>query len=122
MLTPDQINAAWKLRARNVSWAKIGAEMGCVGRTVRDTLYPDRGQARNEHRKKLRKAKRKAAGPRARRVVPEALYTLPIPHEVLAYRESRAALAPQSLTAALLGDPLPGHREYLESLAQRRRT
>jgi hypothetical protein len=53
---------------------------------------------------------RKAAG------IPE-MPRMVVPHEVLVEREKRMALAPPSLTAALLGDPLPGHREYLDSLA-----
>jgi hypothetical protein len=43
-----------------------------------------------------------------RRIVPEALYTLPIPRDVLAERDYRQSLKPRSLTAAMFGDPLPG--------------
>lgn len=47
--------------------------------------------------------------------------TLSVPRDVLLERDRRMAMSPRSLTAAIFGDPLPGQREYLESLAAKSR-
>ena len=106
-LTPFQIIEAAKMRARHMSWALIGKHFHVRPRTVVYALHPERMQAVYQSRKRLRRLKKKVdiIGNDPGNSVRDSIS---IPRDVLFDRDRRMELAPCSLTAALLGDPLPG--------------
>lgn len=105
-LTPFQLREACKMRARGESWAAIGRFFHVRPRTVIYALYPERIQAVYENRKRRRRLKKAdRSSPDPGNSVRDKIL---IPREVLFDRDRRMAMAPRNLTAALLGDPLPG--------------
>lgn len=116
-LTVDELELAKKLRREGETWAAIGRTLGKRDNTVRAAVSVEF----REHRAMLA-----AAWSRRRRTRPDSMgdigvgpecprphngeppERLHIPPEVLEDRDRRRELDPISITAALLGDPLPG--------------
>lgn len=105
-MTREQIKHAELMRCQNMTWTAIGKHFGVSSTTVRNYVYPERRTAGREACKSWRERKKANIEPHVTRVIPEPMYTLPIPREVLIDRDRRMAMQPQSLTAQLLGDPL----------------
>jgi len=126
-LSHGQYLKARRIRAHKpgTSIKYIAHHVGATERQVRDALdlQAERRLANAPRAKKAQRPKpaEKAStyqkcGHRKEAGIPETPRMV-VPHDVLAEREQRLSLSPQSLTAALLGDPPPGHRQYLDNLA-----
>lgn len=120
-LTPEQLERAAQMRTRDkITWAKIASQFGVTEYVLRcavDKGYHMRQRALCSNAKRRRQGlpvlERELPGPqfsgpppvRAKLHIERAFRA---PAEVLAERDRRMALEHASLTAALLGDPLPG--------------
>lgn len=102
MMTPDQINRAWKLRAANKSYQAIGEALGVSAKQVRLTLHPVRRPARKPSHTI------KAPFPNAHKVV-KRFTTIPQAVQDEADRMYQARMTAHLTTGQqLLGDPMPG--------------
>lgn len=109
-LTPAQIAEGKRMRAQTppAPWAVITAQLKCGHFKIKAAIVPG---YREEHaegvwrRRNGLVVKRRPADTISR----QEGNSPSIPHEVLADRDRRLALAPASLTAAICGDPAPGH-------------
>src|ERR1035437_175977 len=126
--TPEQIYEARRLRGLDPPWGwnKIALHLNIKYYSLRcelDSAYRERETNRTreshsiyrERKKKLPGQQRYPTRPLSADDVQQTT-RLTIPHDVLADRDARMALAPQSITAMLMGDPIPG----LSALGQRR--
>lgn len=108
-MTPEQISAARKLRARDYSYRQIAIELGqsLTASIVRNALHPG-----------LRPARIRYVGMTNHKV--SRRYNRPPPQEVLQAAETdavnRMAMTPSQL---LLGDPPPG-RSALDKMLRKR--
>lgn len=128
-LTPENLEKARAMRADNASWGTIVAATGISMYVLRAQIDPNFKEHRREQVKRYRLGRTNRWPAIPRREQPKVSNAtghaaesakLVVPEYVLADRERRREMAPQSLTAALLGDPLPGQREYLDALSRRR--
>lgn len=112
-LTADQIRDARLLRIQHWGWARIGRELGVCGQTVRRALFPEWGKTRREwqqkHRDKAAKEREKEKSLDVYVDPDNRVQTIAIPSDVLFDRDRRRMLGPQSFTAWICGDPLPGY-------------
>jgi hypothetical protein len=117
-LTEGEKLRARRLRAAGWSWDAIGEAMCESWVTIRSAVQPEWGEAyrakkrraskkSHDRYKKSRLAERKMpAGAGLKNQQPGK--SLEIPQSVLLDRERRLELAPRDITAALMGDPIPG--------------
>lgn len=84
LLTPDEIHTARLLRREGKTFGQIAQYLGRSRETISEAC---KGLAR---------------------IVIHDAQAVAIPDHVLAEREQRLALQPRDLTAAIVGDPLPG--------------
>ena len=110
------------MRVRNMSWKYIGHQLGLTPNEARLAIFPEweRGAKPARIRPPAGKSKfpRKPAPIDLRTKAQKAYVQSPAPNhyvpsftppnEVLLDRELRTKLQPRSLTAAIMGDPLPG--------------
>lgn len=122
-LTADKIARAQKMRELDWSWRQIGAYLNVGPDTVRGALDPAhrvKVKTGRVHSEQIRRALRTQKTRRVRvkanlsvdpgQLTPSVFLSaqISIPDGVLIDRDRRAQLEHESLTAALLGDPLPG--------------
>lgn len=120
-LSQGQYLKARRIRAHKpgVSIKYIALHVGATERQVRDALD---STPRPQHVRKDRRIKKKRlelpSGPSGRMDAGLCEHAgIRVPENVAEERDRRLAMSPTSLTAALLGDPPPGHRQYLDQLA-----
>lgn len=105
-LAPARKIEAVKLRADGLSWVEVAHRIGCGLHVLRCELQDGFKEKRNMQVRRYRMGFAPLLR-RKRRVAktdkPSAVFD--IPREVLAERDARMALEPQSITAALCGDP-----------------
>jgi hypothetical protein len=115
-VTPNVIERAKEMRANNVSWNQIAKTLDVSAFLVRAATEPD---FRNYRRERQRRHLQRERPHINHAVHHEVRGTRFPPAEVLreAERARELRLQPRSLTAELLGDPLPGR----SALDQRRK-
>ena len=115
--TPEQIIEAGRMRAAGMGWDKIACRL-CIGVfKLRAAMQPGYLEYKRETNQIARDILRHGFTKRRRRLKPQktgvdpgnkASHAIVPPRDVLFDRDVRLTLVPRSLTAALLGDPLPG--------------
>jgi hypothetical protein len=117
-MTPEQINLAWRLKARNFSNARIAQAIGgtCTARIVQDVLYPARYTPRP-----LQKKKYVNPGPVGHVVYNQHHASKRYPPEEVLRELERRQVDPELLTPGqlYLGDPWPGRSALDQKLRQR---
>jgi|SRR5581483_8246679 len=106
-LTAEEVAWAWRMRKEGVFWDVIGAQFQMSGCGIRRRVDPVYQEKRNAASLRCRKARPDRAAILDRRG--EDDHRICVPDDVLRERDERRAVAPRSLTAAVLGDPLPGY-------------
>lgn len=111
MLTLEQINRAWKLRAAGKNYQEVAESLGVSAKTVRTTLHPVRRTPRKPSHTI------KAPFPNAHKVI-KRFMTVPQSVQDEADRMYQARMNAHLTTGQqLLGDPMPGR----SALDQRRK-
>ena len=113
-MTQEQIIEAWKMRSRNISFDRVGKVFGIGAKTVRNALYPDLAKKDNS-RRRLRRAQFQ----NSKTAHSVGGHPVHIPAEVLADRDIRRLSESRSLTAVLMGDPMPGRSALDKKMVKR---
>jgi hypothetical protein len=110
--TQDEITRALKLRDLGMTNERIGAALGRSTKAIKNKFNvlsqtPEQRAERNEYERKRREGRYKTFARKAG-IAFEA-HKARVPDAVIAERDTRYRASHRDLTAALFGDPLPGH-------------